>query len=301
MKKIMKTTMPKLKLQNALSLIPGFMILCLLLVSCDNDDNTVESTSIDADLEIASEVAEIDDTSENVNEIIEGTFLEVASTDFYKSADYKFQADRRFLSDCVVISKEIKEEYIEITLDYGDGCTTKRDHVAKGKIIIQADLNIKDAAVQMNYTFEDFYINDKKIEGQVEKMRLRNNDNGNRESKINRDIKIIWEDGSFSTIKGERVREWIEGDDNDIWSDNVYSITGSWTVTRKSGTVCSGTIVEPLIRNLACKFIVSGIVEIESNDNTKQLDYGDGSCDDVAVLTRNGETFEIKIRRKRKS
>lgn len=300
MKKIIKTTMSKFNLKNTLSLLSGITIMCLFLVSCNNEDDSADSSSISTDLEIAEEIVEIDDTGESINEIIEGTFLEVASTDLYKSSEYKFQANRRFLSDCVVISKELKEDHIEIILDYGDGCTTKRDHIAKGKIVIQADLNIKDAAVNMNYTFDNFYINDKKIEGQVEKTRTLINENGNRESQISKEITMIWEDGSESSIKGERTREWVEGDDNDIWSDNVFSISGSSVITRKNGKVFTETITQPLIRNLACKFIVSGIVEITSDENTRQIDYGDGSCDDVAMLTKNDETFEIKIRRKRK-
>ena len=300
MKKIIKTTMSKFDLKSTLSILSGISLICLFLVSCNNEDDSVDSRSVTADLEIAEEIVEIDDTGESINEIIEGAFLEVATTDFYKTAEYKTQANRRFLSDCVIISKELKEDYIEIILDYGEGCTTKRDHVAKGKIIIHTDRNTKNAVVNMDYTFDDFYINDKKIEGQVEKTRFRNNDNGNRESRIIKGINMTWEDGSFSSIKEERNREWIAGDDNKIWSDNVFSITGNSVITRKNGKEFTKTIIQPLIRNLACKFIVSGTVEITSGDKTRQIDYGDGSCDDVAMLTRNDETFEIKIRRKRK-
>jgi len=37
-------------------------------------------------------------------------------------------------------------------------------------------------------------------------------------------------DNILSLIKGERKREWIEGTDNLFWADNVFSITGNWTI-----------------------------------------------------------------------
>lgn len=281
----------------------GLAFMLIVLNSCDNDSDSsvIDANLSDSNVEIATEFAEIDDTSENINEIIEGAYLEIASTDFFKSSEYKNQQDRRFLSDCVLISKELKEDYMEIILDYGDGCTTKKGHTAKGKIVIHADLNIKNAVINMDYNFDNFYINDRKIEGEVNKRRFFSNENGNRESIIKRDIKIIWEDGSFSTVKGERIREWIEGDENEVWSDNVYSITGSWAITRKNGSVSSETIIEPLIRNLACKFIISGVVEIKTQDKTSQLNYGDGTCDDLAILTNESGSVEIHINRKKRN
>ena len=41
--------------------------------------------------------------------------------------------------------------------------------------------------------------------------------------------------------------------------------------------------------------IVSGIITIVRNGNTATLDYGDGTCDNLAVLTVNGNQYNIII------
>lgn len=56
--------------------------------------------------------------------------------------------------------------------------------------------------------------------------------------------------------------------------------------------------ITPLRRELACRFIVSGVLEISRNDATASLDFGDGSCDAVGILTYpDGSTEEIFLRR----
>lgn len=281
------------------ALLGSFLLVMFLFSSCDSDNSTEDEAFNSSIIEEAQEIAEIGDTSESINEIIESSYLEIATSDFFKSSEYKSQQDRRFLSDCVLISKELKEGSIEVILDYGEGCTTKRQHEAKGKIIIHIDPSIETVTVNMTYTFENFYINDKKIEGSVEKQRSRTNDFANPQSQITKNIKIIWEDGSYSTIEGQRTREWIDGKNNELWGDNVFSITGNWTITKKDGTVFTATIIEPLIRTLACRFIISGLVEIKKADTLSQLDYGSGECDDLATISKDGSSYEIHIRKKK--
>lgn len=305
MKSTTKTKEIKKIEKLTVSALLGCFLLCLsLLTSCSSDNNVNESILADEELnslsiEEAQEIAEIDDTSENINEIIESTYSEIVNTNFFKSSDQKNNGDKRFLSDCVLISKELKDTYVEIVLDYGEGCTTKKQHEAKGKIIIHMEPNLEARSIVLNYSFDDFYINDKKIEGNVEKKRMRINDNGNPESQIKKNVKVIWEDGSYVTIEGLRIREWIEGKGSNFWGDNVFSITGNWTITKKNGRVLTSTIMEPLIRSMACRFIISGIVEIKKADHTSQLDYGDGECDDLATITKNGKSYEIHIRKKK--
>ncbi len=303
MKSTTKSKESKMFLHSNFNVFLGCVLLCLFLFTSCNSDGDSIGTQEDLNslsIEEAKEIAEIDDTSENINEIIESTYLEIARNDFFKLSEYKKQRDNRFLSDCVLISKELKDGYVEIVLDYGDGCLTKKQHEVKGKIIIHMDPNMETRSIVLTYSFDDFFIDDKKIEGTVEKKRLRSNAKGNPESQINKNVKIIWDKGAYVTIEGLRTREWIEGKDNKVWGDNVFSITGNWIISKKNGDIFTSTIKEPLIRSMACRFIISGIVEIKKADKTSQLDYGDGACDDKATITKNGKSYEIQIRKKKR-
>ncbi|NJO91796.1 MAG: hypothetical protein HC831_24620 [Chloroflexia bacterium] len=45
--------------------------------------------------------------------------------------------------------------------------------------------------------------------------------------------------------------------------------------------------MNPLIRLGDCRYIVSGIVVMEKNEEVfATLDFGDGTCDDIATITK---------------
>jgi len=121
------------------------------------------------------------------------------------------------------------------------------------------------------------------------------NDNGIPVATITKDITITWENGDVVTIQGERKREWIEGFGDRIWGNNVFSITGTWTIIDGDGIEKTVKITTPLIRKATCRFIVSGIVEINRNDRYITVDYGDGACDNVAMGYSNGKEYEIQL------
>ena len=56
------------------------------------------------------------------------------------------------------------------------------------------------------------------------------------------------------------------------------------------------TITTPLIKAAGCFFITEGVEEIApAGKSTRTVDYGDGTCDDIANVTVDGETTEITI------
>ena len=271
-----------------------FTISCLL-ISCDQNSINTDSETDAQLLSKAETQTEIDNISESLNDIDENIFLTYGSSTSSKEIENKDSELNKFMPDCVVITKVITDTFKSITIDYGDGCTTKNDNFLSGKILLEISFDFINKTANIDYTFDNFYFNNKKTEGNIHKVRTWINENGNPQAIINKDIKIIWEDGTFVTVKGERKREWVEGFDNGIWGDNVFLITGTWTVTQKDGTDRIVTIIEPLKRKTACRFIVSGIVEIQENDKVVSVNYGSGECDDLAIATFNGVDHEIHI------
>ncbi len=268
-----------------------------VLTSCNEDGLNVENDTVSQKLTSAKTQTEIEDVSEGINEIIENAYFDIENNTALKSNTDK-NSQERFFPDCLTITKVITDNYKKVTLDFGEGCTTRNDNFLSGIIIMEISYNNGDQIVNIDYSFDNFYFNNKKVEGEVHKLRMRDNGNGNPQAIINRDIKIIWEDDSFISIKGERTREWIEGFDNDFWGDNVFLITGTWTLTKKDGTVRTATVIEPLKRKTACRFLVSGVVEIKNNDNALTLNYGNGECDSLAIVTIGDKEYEIQLKKR---
>jgi hypothetical protein len=292
----MKTMKTKKNLVLNLS-VSFIMVIFLSLTGCQDNSGIEDMDVQQLDENTAVEQTEIDDVSEGINGLIDDAYTFAETPEANK--DTAGKDSEAYMPDCVTITKVITGNTKKVTLDFGEGCTTRNDNTVSGKIIMDYTFAFTGQSITINYSFEDFYFNGKKIEGTVNKIRVRVNDNGNPQATITKNIKIIWEDDSFVTVQGERIREWIKGFGNRIWSDNVFLITGNWTITNKAGVVRQATVTEPLRREMACRFLVSGVIEITKDGSKLTLDYGDGTCDDLATVNINGTVKEIHIRKRK--
>ncbi len=266
----------------------GMMVLALvglMLTSCQDDGIVIEtSASEEIDLKAAETEAEIDKASEGVSAIIEEVYLGEEFPELTKT----HPITDRYLPECVTITIVLTQNMKTVTIDFGDGCELRNGNFLSGKIILEYEKDPEAATKMISYSFDNFYFNRKNIAGGGSILRERSNENGNHQSTKTFDITVTWPDGLFASKVGVRVREWIEGQGTPAWGDNVFLITGNATFTKKNGTVLSAEVVEPLRRELACKFLVSGIVNLTKNENTGVLNYGDGVCDDLATISING-------------
>ena len=82
------------------------------------------------------------------------------------------------------------------------------------------------------------------------------------------------------------------------WSDDIYSITGSATGTSASQNNFSATITSPLIKKMNCRHIVQGTFTFDPGNGkpVRTVDFGNGTCDDIATVTINGNVYTIQLR-----
>ena len=71
--------------------------------------------------------------------------------------------------------------------------------------------------------------------------------------------------------------------------------TGGGTISVNGVVKFEREIIEPLLIDRACRFILSGVIEITRNDESMIIDFGDGECDNIAVVTKDGESEEIEL------
>jgi len=104
-------------------------------------------------------------------------------------------------------------------------------------------------------------------------------------------------DGTIFNWQSSRIRTWIQGYHTPFWRDDVYLIEGSGSYTSSLGAQVNREIIEPLRRELSCRYPVSGLVEITpANNQLRILDYGDGECDNLAELSIGDRTITIVLR-----
>jgi hypothetical protein len=274
------------------------ILLSLFVVSCSKND-TSETSYMSKDEAQAS--SKIDLASDDVSTIVEDQYNNINSNSFSNKNGVVA------LSTCATITRVPAfgtvlndGDLVTKTIDFGSGCTLANNNVISGKIIITFTYHPTAASQTVNYSFDNFYHNNIKIEGN--KSFTRTMTTGANPHPI-----VVMQMDLTATINGQthhrvgsRTREIIAGYDtpNDL-SDNIYSITGSWTTTHPSGTITS-TITTPLQVKMSCMnnhkpLIVAGVITFTKNNHTATLDYGTGDCDNTAVFTINGNSYTIVI------
>jgi hypothetical protein len=116
--------------------------------------------------------------------------------------------------------------------------------------------------------------------------------------------KIVVIDGKVINTNSNRWRKWnsvknilqIAGNGTPHFPlDDIYKITGSATGSNSGGHTWASIVVEPLIKKFTCPWIVQGTVRLVRDGRPALLDYGNGSCDNQAIIYINGVPHVITL------
>lgn len=177
-----------------------------------------------------------------------------------------------------------------IVIDFGTGCTSSNSISRSGKINITLSDSLRKKASTAVLTFDGYYVNGYKKEGT-----------------------ITWTNNSTTTTKGwERKVEngkitapngkyWLHSAVKNIvqtagWDtprnllDDVYSITGTSSVTNANNITRTSTILEALEKKTICENISKGSIQLQGPKHTAVIDFGNGDCDKVATISIDGGT-----------
>ncbi len=275
------------------------VLTMLVILSCSDDNSEISQTETAADLDDIEAIAEAEDVGVLIDDISDIISFDFEASEAYKSEQAKSDFFRSYFSDCVVVTLVVEDKNVNVKLDFGDGCTGPHDQVLKG-VILASIQQISASEMSINHTFENFFVNEKEITGSVSKIRTKQNEDGFPEAIVTRDLTVTWKDELSVTNKGKITRTWIEGFGNRNWGDNVFLVTGSWTVSKNEETVRTVEVIEALRREMACRFLVSGKLQIESVRGDYVLDFGDGECDNMALVSKDDIDYEIELGRVRK-
>ncbi|NNM21925.1 MAG: hypothetical protein HKO54_00100 [Flavobacteriaceae bacterium] len=258
--------------------------ISLLVTSCSKDETATvadESPAITADQ--TRQTAEAEMTTDEVLSIVEMAYAENEEDDGRTAS---------LFTDCVTITISFENGVTFVTLDFGFGCQLNNGAIVSGIINLTYGPVVAGTRT-ITVVFEDFTYNSKEVAGGATIYRERNNANGNPQSTVNKDLQITFPSGVIANVTGTRVAEWIEGVGSGTWMDNVFLITGDRQIEVSTGFTHDALVTVPLRREATCPHFVSGEIEITRNNGNGNLDFGDGTCDNIAILTVNGVEITI--------
>ena len=239
----------------------------------------------------------------------DNAFAEASFDDITNQVDqaYDQSTSKSINATCAVITHTIFTDTIfpdTLTVDFGTGCTDNHGVTRSGKIVSTITGLYRNSGTVITHILENFYRNGNHITGIKTVTNNGLNNGGNIYFTISVQNASITTDNGTISWASDRTREWVEGSNTTwqtngflSWLDDVYLITGTASGTNAHGKTFSATITSPLRIELSCRWIVSGSFEITpQGGDTRTVDYGDGTCDDKAVLTWRNRTYNITLR-----
>ncbi len=182
----------------------------------------------------------------------------------------------------------------KVEIDFGTGCPDIDGRIRKGKIRAEFTnrWTIPGASVTIN--FVNYYVDDVNYQGII---KMTNNGNYSYSTIVDGG-KVTSASPAF-TIEYEcnQTTKWISGYNTDsIASDDVYEITGNANGVNRKGQTYATVIIQSLVKDMSCKWIVKGQVDLTpEKKNTRSINFGDGTCDNKAAISVNGNVKEVSL------
>jgi hypothetical protein len=177
-----------------------------------------------------------------------------------------------------------------ILIDFGAGCTSQNGVFRKGKINIVLTDSIRRTGSIATMTFDNYYVNTFKKEGTI--VWTNTTVQGSGTKSWNRKVT----NGKITNAAGDY---WLHNSNVDITQtagsstlliliDDVFSISGTRTVTNPAGKTRTSTTQTPLQKKTICNNIDSGILKVQGTNHFALIDYGNGTCDNIATVSIDG-------------
>ncbi|SKB64683.1 hypothetical protein [Maribacter arcticus] len=244
-----------------------------LVYSCSNDaekDEDVELTQTELHA-----ILETEDVSGVVDTALYELFMNSGATGKFNSSN---------------------ECYSAIYSDSGytatfNNCVLNGTENVNGTLTVSYNLESEASSFTAMYT--DFYVGSIKINGTKSYVVTANSNNSSISFETTSNLTLTMEEGSTISENGTKSFTLTFGDSLET---TTFSIDGDWVVDI-DGSTYTVAVNSVLEGNFACSYLNVGSMTVAKNGLSIIVDFGDGTCDDIAtVIYPNGKVEEISLR-----
>ena len=278
-------------------LLFGMLLSIVAFTSCSSDsksttaDAAVTSKDVEANQSMDNSIDDVSLIADNQYELSEGSPTGKVAGNYYS-----------ILPSCATVSdlgSTTSVRVITITFGTTTSACLFRGRSVKGQIILTRTIGTSFPKM-MTVTCNNLYINDNKLDGTSTWKREMIGDGVALHPKTTfaMTAMTLTTKAGVYTRNGDRVREMTAGFSTRLSpTDDIYSTYGTFTTTHPNGSVYTSLIevTTPLINKTACNlqqvpmpFPVSGKLKITKNSHIATIDYGNGDCDNLAMLSIDG-------------
>ena len=294
-------------MKSVTSVLAGCFIVSTMLVTSCKKENSVQSPTVTAEESqaISEENAAADAEFDEVIEIAmtADADLEIAASEQNETtADgagirirtHIFRELAFRLGPCTEITVSGETFPKTVTINYGEGCVCRDGKFRKGAVILHFTAPLRRPGSVLTVTLRDYFVNRAHIEG------IKTITNLSAAGAIKYSVKIeegriTWPNGRGFTYVGSKTVSQIRGMDTRTITDDIFEIQDRNQTAYANGVVVVKNTETPLIKKISCQWLVQGILKIKINERTLFINYGNGDCDNKAIVSWAGGEREITL------
>lgn len=279
----------------------GVFVATVVLFACSEEDNQVIDSGL---VELTNEqLAAIDANASATSDAVLEDIDDIIDLDFDGISNAReIGDDKEAYGDCVTITKEeIDEDTEQLTIDFGDGCTGRRGLTRYGKMIITKTGDRRTEGSIKVVTFDGFATDSVAVEGTRTITVASVTDEAVVMTITMENGKLTFADETSITRDATRTKT-IALEEGEVVSSAKF---GQANGVNRDGLAYEYTVDEadPIVHTRSCRDAeeriyapVSGLRTIDiEGESIKTVDYGDGECDNLAIVTVDGVATEITV------
>ena len=267
-------------------------IASAMMIGCNKADSLEQDTAET----MLRQSSEVEGSYDDMQTISDQAFAGSMST-------FKNQDNTDIASGCATITRDSVAK--TILIDFGStNCEGKDGRDRRGKILVSYTGRYREVGSVITITPDNYFVNDNQIQGTKVVTNLGDTD-GDTFTEfhvvMNGSVTLADNKGTI-TFEADKYREWVAGEATEERSDDAFDVWGTASGSHADGKSYTAVAdkATPLHRIAGCRHWVSGILNITpAGKPTRSIDFGNGTCDDQAVVTVNGRSRTITLRHRR--
>ncbi len=265
-----------------------FFFSAVVLTSCKKDDNSTTTSELETTFELSGKQAISDNLVEDDNVVL----MEVTSEQNLAGGRPGDNSTPSSFFGCATVTVTPASGFPKtITIDFGTGCT-HNNVLRSGKMIVVLSDSLRRPGATATTTFDNYYVNGFKREGTI----VWTNTSTNVTRSWSRQVtngKVTAPSGEWWLHNGLKNVIQVEGTGTHIPFDDIFQITGNGSTSNSAGRTRSHTILEALVKRNNCENIVRGRLRVDGPNHFAIIDYGNGTCDNLATISIDGNPPRI--------
>jgi hypothetical protein len=278
------TIKPKIIYMKKLLLSSVLLLSAVVMINSCKKDNPADTETVTA----------------TDNSICENEFMRllptVNSIAIDESGVHRIGSGNHVTSGCpsVYVPDSLMPYPRHMYIDYGTGCADPVDgKVRKGQIICEFDRPFDSLGVMITLTFDTFMVGAIKFEGTttIERLGAATFRQVVTNGKCSRAGSEPWE----ILFDATRNITFTSGT-NASTDPQIITISGTNSGTDRNGNTWTSDITTPIVRDLGCTWLTQGVMVVTpAGKSSRTIDFGDGTCNNKATVTIDGNTFEFSM------